>query len=140
MSALSQTLIVVLINYCRFSTSTQSVFGDIASTSSKSAKFADKVISFINQYGFSGVDIDWEYPGAPDRGGTGSDVANYPTMLGILRVAFAAHSKSNWGISITVPTSYWYLRWFDLAKLDKEVDYFNLMAYDLHGTRPHQLD
>ncbi|KAK8103189.1 glycoside hydrolase family 18 protein [Apiospora sp. TS-2023a] len=113
-------------------TSTQPVFSDIASTSENSARFADKVVSFMNQYGFDGIDIDWEYPGAGDRGGRKEDVANFPQMLGALRSAFKREDK-HWGISITVPTSYWYLRWFDLPRLAKNVDYFNLMAYDLHG-------
>ncbi len=38
-----------------------------------------------------------------------------------------------WGISLTLPTSYWYLRWFDVENLSKHVDWFNLMSYDLHG-------
>ncbi|KAK8131958.1 glycosyl hydrolases family 18 protein-like protein [Apiospora kogelbergensis] len=113
-------------------TSTQPVFSDIASTSEKSVKFADKVISFMNEYGFDGIDIDWEYPGAGDRGGKVEDVANFPRMMGVLRSAFKSQSK-HWGISITVPTSYWYLRWFNLQRLAENVDYFNLMAYDLHG-------
>jgi chitinase len=29
---------------------------------------------------------------------------------------------------------YWYLRWFDLPSIAQHVDFFNLMAYDLHGT------
>jgi GH18 family chitinase len=32
-----------------------------------------------------------------------------------------------------VPTSYWYLRWFDIRTLETVVDEFNLMSYDLHG-------
>lgn len=116
------------------STSTQPVFGDIASDSTKSANFANKLVSFMNQYGFDGVDFDWEYPGASDRGGKDRDVDNYPKLLSVVRTAFKTHSKSNWGISITVPTSYWYLRWFNMEKLSDQVDHFNLMAYDLHGT------
>jgi len=32
-----------------------------------------------------------------------------------------------------VPTSYWYLRWFDLSA-SEYVDWINVMSYDLHGT------
>ena len=34
---------------------------------------------------------------------------------------------------MTLPTSYWYLRHFDVKSLQQYVDWFNLMAYDLHG-------
>ena len=45
--------------------------------------------------------------------------------------------RSNGGhgdLSLTLPTSYWYLRHFDFNALDKSVDYFNYMSYDL-GSR-----
>lgn len=115
-------------------TSTQPVFSDIASSLSKQAAFANKLTQFMSQYGFDGVDIDWEYPGAPDRGGQSTtDIKNYSTLLQIIKLKFSVEKKA-WGLSITVPTSYWYLRWFDLPGLANYVDFFNLMAYDLHGT------
>lgn len=39
-----------------------------------------------------------------------------------------------WGLSFTAPTSYWYLRWFDIENMAKSVDWINLMTYDLHGS------
>lgn len=84
------------------------------------------------QYGFDGVDLDWEYPGAPDRGGQNVDVINYPLLLQVLKLKFQIEGKA-FGISITVPTSYWYLRWFDLPSIVKYVTFINLMSYDLHG-------
>lgn len=36
-------------------------------------------------------------------------------------------------LSLTLPTSYWYLQHFDIKSLAKHVDYFNYMSYDLHG-------
>lgn len=40
----------------------------------------------------------------------------------------------HYGLSITLPSSYWYLRNFDIVKMSKTVDWFNMMLYDLHGT------
>ncbi|KAI2627732.1 glycoside hydrolase superfamily [Hypoxylon sp. NC1633] len=37
------------------------------------------------------------------------------------------------GISATLPASYWYLKWFDPVAMESHVDFFGLMAYDLHG-------
>ncbi|ESZ97205.1 hypothetical protein SBOR_2399 [Sclerotinia borealis F-4128] len=58
-------------------------------------------------WGFSGVDIDWEYPAASDRSGRTEDYANYPTFLANLKTALDGYS---YGLSITLPTSYWYLQ------------------------------
>lgn len=65
---------------------------------------------FMNQYGFDGVDLDWEYPGAPDRGGRKEDVDNYPTMLRKIKRFLQVHGGREFGLSITVLTSYWYLQ------------------------------
>lgn len=34
----------------------------------------------------------------------------------------------------TQPSSYWYLRGFDIVAIDPVVDFLNIMTYDLHGT------
>lgn len=87
----------------------------------------------MTEFGFDGVDIDWEYPGAADRGGTQSDYDNFPLLLKAIRDAFNERGHGHWGISITAPSSYWYLRWFNLEELVKQVNFINLMSYDLHG-------
>lgn len=38
---------------------TQAVFGNIAKSSTNRQTFAKNVLSFLNEYGFDGVDIDW---------------------------------------------------------------------------------
>jgi chitinase len=86
----------------------------------------------MREYGYDGVDIDWEYPGAGDRGGKREDVKNYVLMMKELRQTFDV-SGSRFGITFTAPSSFWYLRWFDLPGLVKYVDWINLMTYDLHG-------
>ncbi|KAK3388008.1 bacteriodes thetaiotaomicron symbiotic chitinase [Podospora didyma] len=40
-------------------------------------KFADNVVKCLNRHNFDGIDIDREYPGAPDRGGKPEDTANF---------------------------------------------------------------
>ncbi|KAL2813347.1 hypothetical protein BDW59DRAFT_167530 [Aspergillus cavernicola] len=114
----------------------QSVFTNLAEKFWLSYTFAESLMEFMDRFGFDGVDLDWEYPGADDRGGKPEDVKNFPNMLGILKKKLQGGNKysKHFGISITVPTSYWYLRWFDLKALEAVVDDFNLMAYDLHGT------
>ncbi|KAI9823661.1 MAG: hypothetical protein M1826_007679 [Phylliscum demangeonii] len=113
-------------------TATQSLYGEIAADASKRQTFANNVVHFMRQYGFDGLDIDWEYPGAPDRGGSAQDTANYVALVRTLRQTFDA-SGNKFGLSFTAPSSYWYLRWFDLPNMIKYADWINLMTYDLHG-------
>ncbi|GKT51071.1 killer toxin subunits alpha/beta [Colletotrichum spaethianum] len=115
-------------------TATQPVFPDIAASEEKSKKFANNLVKFMTRYGFDGVDLDWEYPGAPDRGGNEEDDRQgYVSMLKILRETFLASARGNYGLTFTIPTSYWYLRWFDVPGLLEYADWINMMSYDLHG-------
>ncbi|KAM3519834.1 hypothetical protein MY4038_009654 [Beauveria bassiana] len=113
-------------------TPTQPVFGNIAREKRYREIFANNVLSFLQTYGYDGVDIDWEYPGAPDRGGKPDDVDNFVLLLKEIRAVFD-RSGRNLGISLTIPASYWYLKWFDLPGLLEYADFVNLMSYDLHG-------
>ena len=87
----------------------------------------------MQTYGFDGVDIDWEYPSAPERSGKATDFESYVKFLTFLKAALG-RSGHKYGLSITLPSSYWYLKNFDIVKLSESVDWFNMMSYDLHGT------
>lgn len=108
---------------------TQPVFHDIVSNSGNRAKFISNVLVFIDHYGFDAVDIDWEYPGAPDRGGSGdtTDGDNYVLLMQEMKLAFELSLRKLY-LSFTAPTSYWYMRWFDIGKMVDAVDYVNFMT------------
>ncbi|UKZ93576.1 uncharacterized protein TrAFT101_008486 [Trichoderma asperellum] len=114
-------------------TYTQPIFGNIARSSSNRQLFANELVAFLTYYGFDGVDLDWEYPGAPDRGGKKEDTKNYVELVKTLRATFDKTGHSL-GITFTAPSSYWYLKWFDLPGMLRYCDWVNLMSYDLHGT------
>lgn len=83
----------------------QPVFSDIVLSKEKQSKFINKVEDFMMEYGFDGVDIDWEYPGAPDRGGKKDDGENFTKLLKEMRKAFDEYDGKE--VSFTAPTSYW---------------------------------
>ncbi|KAK5129371.1 hypothetical protein LTR08_003556 [Meristemomyces frigidus] len=108
---------------------TQTAFSDMVGSAANRQTFITSLQQFMTSYGFDGVDLDWEYPGAPDRGGIPADTANYVTFLKELRAAFG----SGLGISTTIPSSFWYLQWFDVSSMQNYIDWFNFMSYDIHG-------
>ncbi|KAH8799635.1 glycoside hydrolase family 18 protein [Xylogone sp. PMI_703] len=105
------------------------IFSEMTSTSANRAKFIQSAIKLMQTYGFDGIDIDWEYPAASDRGGVPADTENFVTFLSELRAA----CSTTYEISLTLPSSYWYLQGFDV-KVMEYVDWANFMAYDIHGT------
>lgn len=111
----------------------QPVFSDIVSSESNRAKFITNVKTFLTRYAFDGVDLDWEYPGAGDRGGHPDDGVNFTKLLQEMRTAFDGMTGGYKEISFTAPTSYWYLRHFDIKASAEAADAVNVMAYDLHG-------
>ncbi|KAI1157988.1 glycoside hydrolase superfamily [Nemania serpens] len=111
---------------------TQYTFSRLASTASNRAAFISSLRSFMDEYGFQGVDIDWEYPSADDRSGDPSDTENLVSLVREMRAAFGA----SYGISATIPASYWYLKWFDPVGMEPYVDFLGLLSYDLHDVGP----
>ncbi|RBA22505.1 hypothetical protein FPRO05_00852 [Fusarium proliferatum] len=109
---------------------TASTFSDLAASLPRQRAFMKSLVSFMSTYGFDGLDLDWEYPVDTDRGGRAVDFANFPKFMERLKSMMDSEDK---GLSITLPASYWYLRQFDIKKLEKTVDFFNIMSYDLHG-------
>ncbi|KAE8361527.1 glycoside hydrolase [Aspergillus caelatus] len=113
-------------------TPTATTFSDLVSADSKKQNaFFSSLTNFMTTWGFTGIDIDWEYPAADDRNGRPQDYKDFPKFMANLKKAL---SDYQFGLSVTLPTSYWYLQHFDLESLDKSVDWFNFMSYDLHGT------
>lgn len=76
------------------------------------------------------MDLDWEYPGDPKRGGSRADIANFVLLLKEMRTSYG----SQYGISLTLPPDIWYGQYFDAKGLEPHVDHFGFMSYDLHGS------
>ncbi|KAL8979214.1 MAG: hypothetical protein Q9205_005397 [Flavoplaca limonia] len=108
---------------------TRTAFSDMASSSGNRGKFIASLLSFMRNHGFDGVDLDWEYPAADDRGGKEADTANYVSLVKEMKAAFGLR----YGLTVTLPASFWYLRHFDVKAMQPYVDWFNIMTYDIHG-------
>ncbi|KAL0929845.1 Killer toxin subunits alpha/beta 6 [Colletotrichum truncatum] len=105
---------------------------DVVSPANRGA-FSDRVVKFAVDNNLSGLDFDWEYPGATDIEGSppGSeeDGENYYQFLKLVREKLPK-GKS---LSIAAPASYWYLKGFPIEKMAEVLDYIVYMTYDFHG-------
>lgn len=109
---------------------TRTARSNMTSTPGNRAAFISSLMQFMTEYGFQGVDLDWEYPASADRGGGPADTANFVALVREMRAAFG----TQFGISLTLAPDYWYLRGFDAKGMEPYVDWFGFMAYDLHGS------
>jgi len=115
-------------------TFSQSRFVYAASTPTTRANFAQSVVDFLVEYGFDGIDIDWEYP--VTRQGTPADYGNYPLLCEALREAFDSAGHTDWLITIATAIN-WNDRLepgYDLVSMTEHVDWFNVMSYDIYGS------
>ena len=82
---------------------TQTRFSDMSATAASRATFVSSVISFLDEHNLDGIDVDWEYPGADDRGGTPADTENYTKLVAELREALGGSRT----LTLAVPLSAW---------------------------------
>ncbi|KAK2797393.1 hypothetical protein FQN50_009194 [Emmonsiellopsis sp. PD_5] len=95
--------------------------------------FQKNIIAFLEEHKLDGVDLDWEYPGAPDI----PDIPAGDPEAGMDYYEFLSNVKSELGDSKTVsfaaPASYHYLKSFPMEQMGAALDYVIYMTYDLHG-------
>ncbi|KEY73411.1 hypothetical protein S7711_09992 [Stachybotrys chartarum IBT 7711] len=107
-----------------------------ASTNTTRAAFASSAVNLITDWGFDGIDIDWEWHDPPP---TQTDATNFVLLLQAVRAALdkaSTRSCSNYRFLLTVaapagPTIYNAL---DLNGMAEYTDFFNLKAYDYTGS------
>lgn len=108
---------------------TRTAFSNMVSDAANRRTFIASLQNFMQTYGFDGVDIDWEYPAASDRGGVPADTGNFAELVAEMRATWG----KSYGISATLPSAYWYLQGFDVVTMQQYVDWFNFMSYDING-------
>src|SRR5215475_1830372 len=110
--------------------------------------FADSAVDFLRQYGFDGVDIDFEYPTALDQTGNPLDwdearsrraglPAGYTALMKTLREKLdsAAAADGHYYLLTSAASASGYLvRGMENQKGLRYQDFTNLMSYDFHGT------
>lgn len=122
------------------------LFSDIARTESTRATFAQSAVDFVDEWGFDGLDIDWEYPvegGLAGNDHNPADKENFTLLLQKIRALFDAKSQNNgktYLMSIAASANVNYLKNYEMSKIADVVDWINLMSYDFHGPWKNGLD
>ena len=97
-----------------------SVFSTMAANDAARAAFINNVMSFVDQYGLDGVDMDWEYP----REG------NEPQLFDVLMEELGARLHAEGKLLTAAVVSYGWNGDGVLSTVFDDVDFLNLMAYD----------
>lgn len=77
---------------------THTTWSDLCANPSHRAVFIQSLVDFMDLYKFDGVDIDWEYPGDPTRGGGLPDRANFVSLVQEMSAKFNGKVSSSHAI------------------------------------------
>ena len=103
----------------------------VSSTAARRKAFADLVVTFLEEYDFDGIDLDWEFPVMWQ--GTAADYVNYLLLCEALHLAFDVAGKSDWLITIQASiNTYDLAEGYDMMAIATHIDWFNMMSYDIH--------
>jgi chitinase len=110
-------------NWVLFSVAPSSEWSDIVSTRTRMISFADNIVAMINQYGFDGVDIDWETPEPAE--------ATKFTELMELIYTKVKENNPNHLVTAAIAGGMWQPPRYDLPNSHQYLDYINMMTYGM---------
>ncbi|KPM38732.1 Chitinase 1 [Neonectria ditissima] len=108
-------------------------FPAAASSAATRSTFAKSSVTLMKDWGFDGIDVDWEYP-AND-----TEAANMVLLLQAIRTEMDSYSAQyasgyHFQLSIAAPAGPENYSKLHLSALGAVVDHVNLMAYDYAGS------
>ncbi|XP_075536581.1 acidic mammalian chitinase-like isoform X2 [Dermacentor variabilis] len=121
-------------------TGSDGVFSAVIAAPDRRQKFIASVITVLRQYGFDGIDIDWEFPGQgalPE-----DDRKNFGVFLKEVRESFKNESHASHGnellLSVAVAATAGLIdTGYDARVISRYADFINLMSYDYHMYEPY---
>ncbi|KAM0332217.1 hypothetical protein ACHAQA_002492 [Verticillium albo-atrum] len=108
-------------------------FAPVARTAAGRQRFASSAVALMADWGFDGIDIDWEYPK------NAAEALDFVRLLAACRQALDAYAATNakgyrFQLTIAVPAGPANYRILDMKKMAPFVDGWHLMAYDYAGS------
>ncbi|PZM62181.1 glycoside hydrolase family 18 protein [Paenibacillus dendritiformis] len=101
--------------------------------------FTESIINMVKELELDGVDIDWEYPAFHawnTQKARPEDTQNFTSLLKELREKLyrLPHPKNKkYLLTFASGTQDWYFQNVEVKKVEKYVDYINVMTYDFTG-------
>lgn len=113
-----------------------SKFSPVAADPTMRQNFASSAVKLVTDWGFDGVDIDWEFNA---YAATADDTKNIVLLLQAVRNAFdawsAAHAPGyHFLITVASPAGPAVYGLWDMPSMNPYIDSWNLMAYDYAGS------
>ncbi|KAH6817393.1 Glycosyl hydrolase family protein with chitinase insertion domain-containing protein [Perilla frutescens var. hirtella] len=112
--------------------SNATTFSSMASQPSSRQSFINSSIKLARSYGFSGLDMDWEYPQST------TDMTNLGTLLSEWRQAIAADAQSLRKAALLLSGAFYFSPYLDdymtypTQSINANMDWVNVMAYDFY--------
>ncbi|XP_034652817.1 acidic mammalian chitinase [Drosophila subobscura] len=103
-------------------------YSALAADAGKRATFISTTLAFIQQHGFDGLDLDWEYPG--QRGGSEADRVNFVTLLREIKETFDRYGLEL-GIAVGASEKSATIS-YDIPAISQHLTFINVMTYDFH--------
>ncbi len=110
-------------NWVIFSIAPDSDWSSISSNATRINTFADNIVAMINQYGFDGVDIDWETP-------TESEATRFTLMMSVIYTK-VKENNPNHLVTAAIAGGIWQPPRYDLENSHQYLDYINMMTYGM---------
>eukprot|EP00986_Skeletonema_menzelii_P012924 scaffold7298_cov150-Skeletonema_menzelii.AAC.24 len=112
-------------------------FPTMAASELSRENFANNCVKLIEEYGFDGIDIDWEYPGYEAHSGTPEDKGNYNLLLQKIREKLDVLGEKSggkfYGLTAALPCGTNHITNIDIKTVSKYLSELNLMTYDFFG-------